>query len=43
LAAVIRIAASRKLVFAEHYCGQWLDIGTPQRLAEAEALFNQRP
>lgn len=27
----------------ELYQGQWRDIGTPQRLAELDALLNQSP
>jgi N-acetyl-alpha-D-muramate 1-phosphate uridylyltransferase len=37
LAAVIRKAASWGLVTGEHYRGMWIDIGTPERLAQLEA------
>jgi N-acetyl-alpha-D-muramate 1-phosphate uridylyltransferase len=37
LAAVIRKAASWGLVTGEHYRGIWIDIGTPERLAQLDA------
>ncbi|HEX2201389.1 MAG TPA: mannose-1-phosphate guanylyltransferase, partial [Gammaproteobacteria bacterium] len=37
LAAVIRKAASWGLVTGEHYRGMWIDIGTPERLAQLDA------
>jgi N-acetyl-alpha-D-muramate 1-phosphate uridylyltransferase len=37
LAAVIRKAASWGLVTGEHYRGVWIDIGTPERLAQLDA------
>ncbi len=40
LAAVLRIAASHGLVSGKVYPGLWMDIGTPQRLAEIEALVS---
>jgi N-acetyl-alpha-D-muramate 1-phosphate uridylyltransferase len=39
LAGVLRIAASRGLLFGEHYRGVWIDVGTPKRLADLEALI----
>lgn len=38
LAPLLRAAADRGLVSGEHFAGQWLDVGTPERLAEAERL-----
>jgi len=32
LAPLLRAAIKRGEVSGEHYTGQWLDIGTPQRL-----------
>ncbi len=37
LAPILREAMSRGEVSGEHYTGQWLDIGTPERLAELDA------
>jgi MurNAc alpha-1-phosphate uridylyltransferase len=37
LAAVLRIAVSRRLVTGEYYKGTWIDIGTPERLAQLDA------
>lgn len=37
LAPVLREAMARNEVSGEHYTGQWLDIGTPGRLAELDA------
>lgn len=42
LAPVLHSAISREKVSAEHYAGTWFDIGTPERLREAEQhLQNQ--
>jgi len=30
-------------VTGEHYCGNWVDVGTLERLAEAERLIGERP
>lgn len=38
LAPLLRAAADRGLVSGEYFAGQWLDVGTPERLAEAERL-----
>ncbi len=38
LAPLLRAAADRGLVTGEHFAGHWLDVGTPERLAEAERL-----
>jgi MurNAc alpha-1-phosphate uridylyltransferase len=37
LAPILREAMARNEVSGEHYTGQWLDIGTPERLAELDA------
>lgn len=36
LAPVLHSAITREKVSAEHYAGTWFDIGTPERLREAE-------
>ena len=36
LAPLLRDAMAKGLVSAQHYQGAWLDVGTPERLAEAE-------
>ncbi|HZJ95489.1 MAG TPA: nucleotidyltransferase family protein [Thiopseudomonas sp.] len=38
LAPVLRNAIRQGQVSGEHYTGHWIDVGTPERLAEAEAL-----
>lgn len=38
LAPLLRDAADRGLVSGEYFSGTWLDVGTPERLAEAERL-----
>jgi MurNAc alpha-1-phosphate uridylyltransferase len=42
LAPLLRQAAERGLVSAEHYRGEWRDIGTPQRLRALHELLRQR-
>lgn len=42
LAPFLRAAMQRGEVSAELYQGYWADIGTPQRLTEADQLFNSR-
>lgn len=37
LAPLLRAAAMRGKVSAEYYDGQWIDVGTPQRLKELDA------
>lgn len=37
LAPILREAMARGEISGEHYTGQWLDIGTPERLAELDA------
>ncbi len=39
LAPLLVRAAADGLVGAEHYHGQWRDIGTPERLAELQRMF----
>lgn len=41
LAPLLRKAMQRDAVAGLHHRGQWLDIGTPQRLAEIERLVNR--
>lgn len=36
LAPLLRAAAQRGALSGEHYTGQWMDVGTPQRLSEAD-------
>lgn len=45
LAPLLRAAMTRGLVSGEHYRGQWLDVGTPQRLAELDRALrgNNQP
>ncbi|MFT6430485.1 MAG: MurNAc alpha-1-phosphate uridylyltransferase [Halopseudomonas sp.] len=38
LAPLLRAAADRGLVSGEYFSGIWLDVGTPERLVEAERL-----
>lgn len=40
LGPVLRAAMDQGLVSAEHYRGVWLDIGTPERLAELDHKLN---
>lgn len=42
LGPVLREAIDRGQVSAEHYTGDWRDIGTPERLAALEADINKR-
>ena len=43
LAPLLRAALARGRVSAEHFAGYWLDVGTPQRLAELGARLRERP
>lgn len=40
LGPVLRAAIMQDLISAEHYQGTWLDIGTPERLAELDQRLN---
>jgi MurNAc alpha-1-phosphate uridylyltransferase len=42
LAPLLRHAAERGLVSAEHHRGTWLDIGTPNRLRALDELLTAR-
>lgn len=42
LAPFLRAAMARQQVSAELYQGYWADIGTPQRLADADLFFRSR-
>ena len=42
LAALLRPAMARGEVSGEHHRGLWMDVGTPQRLAELDALLAAR-
>jgi MurNAc alpha-1-phosphate uridylyltransferase len=39
LAALLRPAMTRGQVTGEHHRGRWLDVGTPERLAELEKML----
>ena len=43
LAPLLRAALARGRVSAEHFAGYWLNVGTPQRLAELGARLRERP
>jgi len=42
LAALLRPAMTRGQVTGEHHRGRWVDVGTPERLAELERLLTDR-
>lgn len=42
LAPLLREAAARGAVSGEYYAGPWVDVGTPERLAEAERLASRQ-
>ncbi|MNP58128.1 hypothetical protein D3C76_1530150 [compost metagenome] len=42
LAPLLRQAMSAGKVTGEHYRGAWVDVGTQERLAEAERLIRER-
>ena len=42
LAPLLREAAAENLLSGEHYAGFWMDVGTPQRLAELERILRRR-
>lgn len=39
LAPLLRTAAARGQVTAEHYTGRWTDVGTPERLRALDAML----
>ena len=39
LAPLLRAAAAEGRVTGERYCGRWVDVGTPERLAALEAML----
>lgn len=39
LAPLLRAAASVGRLSGEHYCGRWLDVGTPERLAALDRVL----
>ena len=41
LAPLLKQAMAMGLVSGEHYRGQWLDVGTPERLCQADELARQ--
>ncbi len=43
LRGVLEQAIAKGLVSGEHYAGLWADIGTPERLAEAQQSFGDDP
>ncbi|WP_298613232.1 N-acetylmuramate alpha-1-phosphate uridylyltransferase MurU [uncultured Thiothrix sp.] len=43
LGPVLRTVMEQDLVSAEHYQGNWLDIGTPERLAQLDQQIQYRP
>lgn len=43
LAPLLRAAMAQERVSGEHYRGRWLDIGTPGRLRDLDALLRSRP
>lgn len=42
LAPLLRQAMAAGQVSGEHYRGHWVDVGTLERLAEAERLIGER-
>lgn len=42
LGPILREAISAAKVAGEHYCGQWCDVGTPQRLGELDRWVSER-
>lgn len=43
LAALLKPAMARGAVGGEHHPGLWMDVGTPERLAELERILGSRP
>jgi len=42
LAPLLRQAMAEGKVSGEHYCGGWVDVGTPQRLYELDEALNRK-
>jgi MurNAc alpha-1-phosphate uridylyltransferase len=42
LVALLKPALARGQVSGEHHRGRWMDVGTPERLAELERLLGRR-
>lgn len=42
LAPLLKKAISQQMVSGEHYLGHWIDVGTLERLTEAEILLTQK-
>ncbi len=42
LAPLLRAAIDKAQISGEHYPGRWMDIGTPERLHQLDALLNAR-
>ena len=42
LAPLLREAMAQGSVSGEHFCGQWMDIGTPERLRELDQRLTKR-
>jgi len=42
LAPLLREAMRSGTVGGEHYAGRWIDVGTPQRLAELDNILNEQ-
>ena len=42
LAPLLREAMTQDHVSGEHYCGRWMDIGTPERLTELDQQLRKR-
>jgi len=43
LAPLLRTAMSENRVSGEHYRGRWIDVGTPERLAQLDADLKKQP
>ena len=43
LAPLLRRAMAERRISGEHYRGRWVDVGTPQRLAELERMLQASP
>ena len=43
LTPLLRMAMEENRVTAEHYCGHWTDVGTPERLSILDRKLNLKP